>query len=62
MSDSPVTLSAGERDFLASFLKTALKDARVEEHRTRTLSYRELILEKESIIAGLLQKLGAKPD
>jgi hypothetical protein len=35
-----------------------LKDTRVEEHRTRTLTYRNHILHRENLLASLLQKLG----
>jgi len=62
MNDPSVTLTSAEREFLAELLKIALKDARVEEHRTRTPSYREHILERESMIAGVLQKLGETPE
>ena len=59
MTDVQVTLTEGECTFLAEFLQKALKDMRVEEHRTRTPSYRELIIERENLVAALLQKLGA---
>jgi hypothetical protein len=58
MAESQLTLTTEERDFLVDFLETALKDTRVEEHRTRTLSYRELVLKQEHLIAALLSKLG----
>lgn len=61
MSDSPLMLSDEERSFLREFLETAQKEARVEEHRTRTLSYREQIIHRENVINGLLDKLG-KPN
>jgi hypothetical protein len=35
-----------------------LKEAQIEEHRTRTPSYREHVLHDESLITGLLRKLG----
>lgn len=58
MAEQKLTLTTEERDFLVGFLETALKDARVEEHRTRTLSYREHVIDREDVIAGLLAKLG----
>lgn len=61
MADSQLTLTAEERDYLVSLLETALKDARVEEHRTRTPSYRQHVLHDEALIAALLTKLGRPP-
>jgi hypothetical protein len=58
MAEQQLTLSDEERAFLADFLQKSLKEMRVEEHRTRTPSYREFILEREHLINGLLQKLG----
>ena len=58
MSELQVPLSSAERSFLIQFLEDALKETRVEEHRTRTPSYREHIVEREEIITGLLEKLG----
>jgi hypothetical protein len=59
MADMQLTLSDEERQFLAEFLDRSLKEMRVEEHRTRTPSFRELIVEKESLASSLLRKLGA---
>lgn len=61
MAESQLTLTAEERTFLAGLLEVALKDMRVEEHRTRTPTYREHILHQEDLIAGLLSKLGQPP-
>jgi len=61
MSELQLTLSAEERTFLVGLLETVLKDTRIEEHRTRTPSYREHILHKEDLIAALLSKLGQPP-
>lgn len=57
MPESNLTLTTEEQQFLAGLLDVALKDARIEEHRTRTPSYREHIVHKEELIAGLLKKL-----
>jgi len=54
-----VTFTPEEREFLAELLKTTLKDIQIEEHRTRTLSYREHIVHNEEMINSLLKKLGA---
>jgi hypothetical protein len=57
MSEYQLTLTSEEYEFLRGLLEEALKETRVEEHRTRKLSYREYVLQKEDIIAGLVNKL-----
>ena len=57
MTEHLVTLTAEEYEFLRGLLEVALKDTRIEEHRTRTLSYREHILHREELINHLLEKL-----
>jgi hypothetical protein len=57
MPDSQLTLTPEERQFLVGLLEMVLKDTLVEEHRTRTLSYREHILHREELINHLLEKL-----
>ena len=58
MAESHLTLTAEERDYLVVLLEGVLKDKRVEEHRTRAPSYREVILNQERLIASVLEKLG----
>ena len=58
MAETSMNLTGEERDYLLRLLNTALKELRVEEHRTRTPSFREHMLNDEKIIAGLLGKLG----
>ena len=58
MAEYQLTLSTEERDFLADLLEKMLKDTRVEEHRTRAPSYRELIVKQENLISAILAKLG----
>jgi hypothetical protein len=58
MTESSLTLTVEERDFLVSLLESTLKNARIEEHRTRTPTYREHVLHNEELISGLLKKLG----
>jgi hypothetical protein len=53
-----LTLTPEERQFLVGLLEMAMKDTRVEEHRTRTLSYREYVLKQERLLESLLSKLG----
>lgn len=58
MAESSLNMTDEERRFLVELLEIALKDTRVEEHRTRTLTYRDHILHREHLITDLLQKLG----
>jgi len=58
MADNPITLTAEEQDQLADLLQEVLKETRVEEHRTRSPSFREVVLKKEQLIASVLRKLG----
>jgi hypothetical protein len=57
MADLQLTVTAAERDYLADLLKRVLKDTSIEEHRTRTPTYREHILQQENLIRQLLEKL-----
>jgi hypothetical protein len=58
MAELQLTLTTEERDYLADLLEKLLKDTRVEEHRTRAPSYRELIVKQENLITAVLAKLG----
>ncbi len=58
MPESALNLTDEERKFLVALLEIAFKDTQVEEHRTRTPTYRDHILHREQLIANLLQKLG----
>ena len=58
MSESQLTLTDEERAFLVGLLEVALKDTRIEEHRTRTPTYREHVVHTEDVINSLLTKLG----
>lgn len=55
--DSQIMLPAEERDFVVELLKDVVKEARVEEHRTRSPSYREHISLREEALSAVLQKL-----
>ena len=61
MIGSQVVLSAEEKEYLVELLGSALKETRVEEHRTRAPSYREPVVDREKVIEGLLAKLGQSP-
>ncbi|HEX4591396.1 MAG TPA: hypothetical protein VH120_15785 [Gemmataceae bacterium] len=56
MADTQLTLTANERDQLVELLQEVLKETRVEEHRTRAPSFREIVLQKERAIASVLGK------
>jgi hypothetical protein len=58
MAEHQVTLTAEERQYLQELLDFMLKETRIEEHRTRTLSYREHVVNREKVIEALLNKLG----
>ena len=58
MTDLQLTLTIPERECLVEMLERALKETRVEEHRTRTPSYREHVVKREDLITSLLSKLG----
>jgi len=57
MPDSQLTLTDDERTMLMEILETAMKNILVEEHRTDAMSYRKRVLEKENVIAKILEKL-----
>src|SRR5437588_11336420 len=61
MAQLQLTITAEEREYLVSHLEAVLKDTRVEEHRTRTPSYRQYVLRQEDLIVSLLNKLGKPP-
>jgi hypothetical protein len=57
MAEYQMALNPEEHEFLRGLLEQVLKDTRIEEHRTRKLTYREYVLHKEDLIEGLLNKL-----
>jgi hypothetical protein len=57
MADQNLTLNAEESKYLVELLERTLKEAAVEEHRTRTPAYREHILHSEELARGILKKL-----
>ena len=58
MTDLQLTLTNPERECLVEMLERALKEKRVEEHRTRAPAYREHVTQREDLIVSLLSKLG----
>lgn len=58
MVETQLRLSNEECALLVEILEDVLKSTRVEEHRTRTLTYREHIVHNKEVIVKLLEKLG----
>ncbi|HYT93069.1 MAG TPA: hypothetical protein VEL76_30405 [Gemmataceae bacterium] len=58
MAELQLTLNAEEQTVLGELLETTLKNLRIEEHRTRTPTYRETVLQQEKVVTALLTKLG----
>lgn len=58
MAELQLSLSQEENQFLTTLLLNLLRDKRVEEHRTRTPSYRGEVIREEELIANVLRKLG----
>jgi hypothetical protein len=61
MPDAQLTLTDTERAFLKELLDRVRKETLVEEHRTRTPSFREIVEKREEAINSLLAKLGNPP-
>lgn len=59
--DSQLLLTAEEREHLVELLRDVVKEARVEEHRTRSPTYREHISRREDALSAVLQKLEQVP-
>jgi hypothetical protein len=58
MAELHLNVTDEERDLLEDFLRQRLKEKRVEEHRTDSPAYREIVVHQEQLIEGLLEKLG----
>jgi hypothetical protein len=56
-----LALDDEERSELLHLLELSLKETRVEEHRTRTLGYREAIEHRRVILEGLTRKVRQLP-
>jgi len=61
LAEQQVSLNTEECEYLVGLLERTLKEARVEEHRTRTPLYRQHVVHQEELIAGILSKLGYPP-
>jgi hypothetical protein len=59
MPESSYCLTMDERNLLVELLEATKKETLVEEHRTRSPSFREHITKREELIESLLSKLRA---
>ena len=57
MADFQLTINAEECKYLQDLLEVTLKEMQVEEHRTRTPSFRQHVLKHENLVQALLAKL-----
>lgn len=57
MAATQITITAEEKQYLVELLSLALKEMRIEEHRTRTPAYREHVLQQEALAESMLAKL-----
>jgi hypothetical protein len=57
MTELHLPLTAAEYQILVEFLEEKLKETEIEEHRTRTLTYRENVTRQEEAIKSVLNKL-----
>jgi hypothetical protein len=57
MAELQVTFTAEEREYLLELLEHVLKETRIEEHRTRTPSFREHVLHREELLQQVMNKL-----
>jgi hypothetical protein len=56
-SSCTVTLSGEERDGLLELLRQARGDGRVEADRTHASGYRDVVLDQQTLVLGLIEKL-----
>lgn len=59
MNEFTLFLRDEELAVLKELLEQALRETRIEEHRTRTPSYRQGVIRREEIILDMLKKLPA---
>ena len=55
-----LSLNEEERTLLLSVLEQALRDKRVEIHRTEAIDYREHLQQQETILEGLIGRLSRR--
>jgi hypothetical protein len=53
-----LALSAEEREMLRHLLERVLRDKQVEDHRTDSITFRELVQRQETLLQNVIDKLG----
>jgi hypothetical protein len=53
-----LALSGEERELLRHLLEQVLRDKQVEDHRTDSITFRELVQRQETLLQNVLDKLG----
>jgi hypothetical protein len=53
-----LSLSAEERELLWNLLNKALHDKQIENHRTDSITFRELVQRQETLLQTIIDKLG----
>jgi hypothetical protein len=59
MAELQLMMTPEERRYLLDLMEKTLKDTQIEEHRTRTPSFREQVLQQEDLLRSLLTKVRA---
>ena len=62
MAETNLLLNDEEKELLVTLLEREIAQRLIEEHRTRTPSYREYIEHDEAILQRMLAKLTATAD
>ena len=57
MPDIQLALNDREKQFLEGLLKSALRETRVEAHRTHSPDFRQQVLGEEELVRQLLAKI-----
>jgi hypothetical protein len=61
VTESPcctLALTGEERELLLKVLEQALRDKQIENHRTDSITFRQLVQRQETLLQNLLEKLG----
>ena len=53
-----LALSGEERELLQKLLEQILRDKQVEDHRTDSITFRELVQRQETLLQNVIDKLG----
>jgi len=53
-----LALSGEERELLRNLLQQTLRDKQIEDHRTDSITFRELVQRQEDLLQNVIDKLG----